>query len=44
MVVKSEVLIPRLINIVKSDAPRTISGVAIGKKISKLVVARPLNL
>ena len=28
----------------RREAPRTISGVAIGKKISRLVVERPLNL
>ena len=27
-----------------SDAPKTISGVAIGKKIKRFVVDRPLNL
>lgn len=44
MVVIREVLIPRLINMVNKDAPSTISGVAIGRKISRLVAARPLNL
>jgi hypothetical protein len=37
-------VIPRFKNIVRRDAPNTISGVAIGKKISKLVVDRPANL
>ena len=37
-------VIPRFKNIVSKDAPSTISGVAIGKKISKLVVDRPANL
>ena len=44
MVVSSEVFKPTLINIVRRDAPRTISGVAIGKKIKRFVVERPLNL
>jgi hypothetical protein len=44
MVVSNEVFNPTLINIVRRDAPRTISGVAIGKKINKFVVERPLNL
>ena len=44
MVVSSEVFKPTLMNIVRSDAPRTISGVAIGKKIKRFVVERPLNL
>ena len=44
MVVSSEVFNPTLVNMVSRDAPRTISGVAIGKKIKRFVVERPLNL
>ena len=37
-------VMPRFKNIVSREAPSTISGVAIGKKISRLVVDRPANL
>jgi hypothetical protein len=37
-------LMRRFRNIARSEAPRTTSGVAIGKKISRLVLLRPLNL
>ena len=37
-------VIPRFKNIVRRDAPNTISGVAIGRKIRRLVVERPANL
>ena len=30
-------------NVVRSDAPRTISGVDIGRKISRFVADRPRN-
>ncbi len=42
-VVKNPGLILKDKNIASSDAPKTISGVAIGKKIKRLVVERPLN-
>ena len=35
--------IPRFKNMARSEAPRTTSGVAIGKKINVFVVDRPLN-
>ena len=43
IVVTKPVSIPNPINIVSSDAPSTISGVAIGKKINKFVDERPLK-
>ena len=42
-VVKNPGLILKDRNIASSDAPITTSGVAIGKKIKRLVVERPLN-
>ena len=44
MVGTSPGVIPKFKNIVSNDAPRTISGVAIGKKISKFVLDLPANL
>jgi hypothetical protein len=38
------VFIPKFTNIVSKEAPKTISGVAIGKNIKRFVVERPLNL
>lgn len=43
-VVQKPVLIFKLTNIAKSEAPMTISGVAIGRKMSKFVELRPRNL
>jgi hypothetical protein len=44
MIVVKPGLIPKFRNIVKSEAPKTISGVAIGKKIKRFVLLRPLKL
>ena len=43
-VVQKPGLIPKFKNIASKDAPRTISGVAIGRNINKLVVLLPRKL